>query len=145
MSKAILTAIRSQTQLKGSLKFTALELAHLASCSGYARVSYSTLARKTGQSIKTMIRHVQRLISMGLLVKQRIRLTLTRFAVNQYRFLVGPETLHKCSTPSLGGALPEEGKIFARAGEKPTLTEAAKRWLATLRRQYPLEVAFHDS
>src|SRR5262245_15137270 len=110
MSLHIITAIRQQKQLKGSLKLPALELAHLANHSGYVRVSYATLAQKTGQSIKTMIRHVHRLIGLGLVAKQRIRLTLTRFAVNQYRVLVAADPLHKRSTPTVGQQIPEERK-----------------------------------
>jgi hypothetical protein len=133
MSVSILAAIRSHPQLKGSLKLTALELAHLASRSGVVRISYGLLARKTGQSIKTMIRHVHRLVALGLVVKHTMRLTFTRFAVNQYRFLVGVETLHKRSTPTLGQAYPTEGKNL-RAREDipqkpPTVPQEIRRWL----------------
>src|SRR5262245_35290686 len=119
MSLPIITAVRTHPQLKGSLKFTAIELAHAASRSGYARVSYGVLASKTGQSIKTMIRHVQRLVAMGVLVKQTMRLTLRRFAVNQYRWLVGTSDLHKRSTPTLGQLCPEEGKNLRVREEEP--------------------------
>jgi hypothetical protein len=118
MSLHMITAIRRLPQLSGSLKFTALEIAHRASTSGYARVSYGYLAWKTGQSLKTMIRHVHRLISMGLLRKQTVRLTLTRYAVNAYTFLIpGITPLHKRSTPTVGQTLPE-----AKAEEEKSLS-----------------------
>lgn len=108
MSTHIISAVRHLAQLKGSLKLTALEIAHHSSRSGHARISYGYLAKKTGLHIKTMIRHVHRLVSMGILLKQTVRLTLTRYAVNAYTFLL-PESapLHKRSTPTMRQILPE--------------------------------------
>jgi hypothetical protein len=112
MSLHIIAAVRPLVQLKGSLKFTAIELAHLASRSGYVRVSYWTLATKTGLHIRTMIRHIHQLVARGVIVKQTVRLTLTRFAVNQYRFLVGVEDLHKRSSDRLATqSIPEEKNL----------------------------------
>ena len=129
MSLHIISAIRSCSQLKGSLKFTAIELAHLASRSGYVRVSYWTLATKTGLCLRTMIRHVHRLVAMGILVKQTVRLTLTRFAVNQYRFLVGAEDLHTRATDKGSSSIPEEGKnLRVRVKE---LSAKGAAWLRT--------------
>ena len=130
MSKQILAAVRPLPQLKGSLKLTALELAHLASHSGHVRVSYGTLARKTGQHPCTMIRHVQRLVVLGIVVKQTVRLTLTRFAVNAYTFLIGPEDLHKRSTSRVQRDIPEEGKNL-RVREEKTPTQRLA-WLRTV-------------
>ena len=129
MSTSIIAAIRQLPQLKGSLKFTAIEIAHRASSSGHARISYGYLAHKTGQSIKTMIRHVHRLISMGLLRKQTVRLTLTRFAVNAYTFLIpGVRPLHKRSTPTVGEILtePEREKEHSLRQEIESLTKGMR-------------------
>jgi DNA-binding Lrp family transcriptional regulator len=141
LSAPIITAIRSLPQLKGSLKLTALELAHLASRSGVARVAYWVLAKKTGQSVRTMIRHVHRLVELGVITKQVMRLTLTRCAVNQYRFLVGVPPCPNVHVTSWQREVPQKGKIFAREAESdkpPTLTPAGRRFLEVLRRLYPL-------
>ena len=130
MSLQIITAIRRLPQLKGSLKLTALELAHLASSSGHARVSYWFLAKKTGMHPRTMMRHVHQLIAMGIIVKQTVRLTLTRFAVNAYHFLVTPAVLHKRSTDNLPQTLPEHEREEEKFG---TLREKIARLWKGLR------------
>lgn len=126
MSALIIAALRNEKQLHGNLKFTAIELGHLASRSGHARVSYDTLARKTGYHKRTIIRHVHRLLAMGILVKQMVRLTLTRFAVNSYRFLTAPDPLHKRSSDRLAPALPKEREKIPHAPEEEK-NLAAKR------------------
>lgn len=132
MSLHIISAVRHFAQLKGSLKFTAIELAHLASRSGYVRVSYWALAKKTGLHLRTMIRHIHRLVAMGIVVKQTIRLTLTRCAVNQYRFLVGTEDLHKRSTDKGSlPQLPEEGKLVNLHARVKELSAKGAAWLQT--------------
>ena len=105
MSLQIISAIRSQSQLKGSLKLTALELAHRASSSGFVRVSHGYLAEKTGLHLRTMYRHIDALETLGILVKQRMWISAKRCAVNVYRLLVRP--LHKCSTDKVPPNLPE--------------------------------------
>ena len=111
MSAAILSAIRSHAQLKGSLKFTALEIAHRASSSGFVRVSYGYLASKTGLSIQTMIAHVKRLEALGILRKQKMWLSARRCAVNLYTLLI--RARHTCSTQKTYEKLPE-----AREGQE---------------------------
>jgi len=121
MSAIIIAALRREKQLQGNLKFTAIELGHLASQSGYARVSYDTLAHKTGYHKRTIIRHVHRLLAVGILVKQTVGLTLTRFAVSTYRFLVGTDHLHKRSSDRLSPDVPEERKQIPRTREEEHL------------------------
>lgn len=108
LSRAILTAIRQHPQLKGSLKFTAQEIAHRASSAGFVRVSYGYLASKTGLTIQTMITHVKRLEVLGILRKQRMWISARRCAVNLYTLLIRP--LHTCSTQKPRENLPEPGR-----------------------------------
>jgi Helix-turn-helix domain len=125
MSLAIITAIRQLPQLKGALKFTAIELAHRASSAGHVRVAYSYLAQKTGLSVRTMIRHVQRLEDLGVLRKQRVWISAKRCAVNVYLLLVRP--LHRCASDNVAKNLPEPKKEEEKCG---TLGDA----IATLER-----------
>ena len=98
LSRAILTTLRRLPQLKGSLKLTALELAHMASGSGTISVPYAWLARKTGMCVRTMQRHIDRLIALQILTKTCYRLALNRWGTNRYTFLVpGAPILHKCA------------------------------------------------
>jgi hypothetical protein len=130
MSLAIITAIRHLPQLKGSLKFTAIELAHRASSSGYVRVAYSYLAQKTGLTIRTMIRHVQRLEALGILRKQRGWISVNRCAVNVYLLLVRP--LHKCASDKVAQNLrdPEKGEAkWGTLGEDIETLERGMRLL----------------
>lgn len=108
MSLQIISALRSSSQLKGSLKFTAIELAHRASSSGFVRVSHGYLASKTGLHIRTMYRHIEALEALGILVKQRMWISATRCAVNVYHLLIRP--LHKCATDKVPAKLPEPGR-----------------------------------
>lgn len=114
MSLAIITAIRHLPQLKGALKFTAIELAHRASSSGFVRVSYGYLAQKTGLSIRTMIRHVQRLEALGILCKQRVWISANRCAVNVYTLRLRP--LHRCASDKVAKNLPDDRKREAKWG-----------------------------
>lgn len=106
LSRAILTTIRTHRQLKGSLLLTALEMAHRASSSGFVRISYGYLASKTHQSIRTMIRHVHRLEALGILVKQRVWISVNRCAVNVYAFCLRP--LHRCASVIVSRTLPQK-------------------------------------
>lgn len=125
MSLPIITAIRRLPQLKGALKFTAIELAHRASSSGYVRVAYSYLAQKTGLSVRTMIRHVQRLEALGILRKQRVWISAHRCAVNVYTLLVSNAmTLHRCASDKVAKTLPDNSKREAKWG---TLGEAIRQ------------------
>lgn len=108
MSTAMIAAIRTHPQLKGSLKLTAQEMAHRASSSGFVRVSYGYLASKTGLTIQTMITHVKRLEALGILRKQKRWISARRCAVNLYALLIRP--LHKCATQKTCEKLSEPGR-----------------------------------
>ena len=130
MSLAIITAIRHLSQLKGSLKFTAIELAHRASQSGHVRVAYSYLAQKTGLSIRTMIRHVQRLEALGILRKQRVWIRVNRCAVNVYLLLVRPLHTRACDRTSQN--IPDTGKGEAKLGTLGDAIETLERGMRLL-------------
>lgn len=122
MSLAIITAIRHLPQLKGTLKFTAIELAHRASTSGHVRVAYSYLAQKTGLSLRTMIRHVQRLEALGVLRKQRVWIRVNRCAVNVYLLLVRP--LHRCASDKVAKKVSQKEREEGKFG---TLVDAIRQ------------------
>jgi Helix-turn-helix domain len=89
MSKHIITAIRQQSQLHGPLLLAAIELAHRADGNnGIVQISYSYLASKCHQSRRTAIRHVNRLIAMGIIRCQRFWQPGNKWGVNRYIFLI---------------------------------------------------------
>ena len=112
MSIHIITSVRQLPQLKGSLLLTALELAHRADgYNGCVSVAYSYLASKTHQSRRTAIRHIKRLIALGIITahsfpprrqrsrwlprrfrkRQRAGATPYKWGVNRYRFIIAWE------------------------------------------------------
>ena len=133
MSLAIITAIRHLPQLKGSLKFTAIELAHRASQSGHARVAYSYLAQKTGLSLRTIMRHVRRLIDLGIVEKHTQRLARTRCAINRYVFTIRASgALHTRARDKTSQKLPDSGKGEAKWGTLGDAIETLKRGMLLL-------------
>lgn len=130
MSLSIITTIRHMPQLKGALKFTAIELAHRASSSGYVRIAYSYLAQKTGLTIRTMIRHVQRLEALGILRKQRVWIHVNRCAVNVYLLLVRPLHIHACDKTSQ--KVPDTGRGEAKWGTLGGAIETLERGMRLL-------------
>jgi len=124
MSLAIITAIRYLPQLKGALKFTAIELAHRASSAGHVRVAYRYLAQKTGLSVRTIMRHIRRLIDLGIVEKHTTRLTRMRCAINLYVFTIRVGSLlHTRACDKTSQKLPETGKGEAKWG---TLRDAIR-------------------
>jgi len=122
MSLAIITAIRQLPQLKGALKFTAIELAHRASSAGHVRVAYSYLAQKTGLSVRTIMRHIRRLIDLGIVEKHTTRLSRMRCAINLYVFTIRhADGLYKRACDRTSQKLPGSEKGEAKWG---TLVEA---------------------
>ena len=109
MARNCITAIRMQARhygLKGSYKLTALELAHRMSSAGVGRVSYRFLAWKTGLSVRTMIRHIARLVDLGLITKHVQRVLVHGKLVygwNQYRLCL-PVDIQSRTAPSQGGS-----------------------------------------
>jgi hypothetical protein len=89
MSRDIITAIRQQSQLHGSLLLAAIELAHRADGNnGIVQISYSYLASKIHQSRRTAIRHINRLINLGIIRCQRFWRPGKKWGVNRYIFLI---------------------------------------------------------
>ena len=111
MQAAILPAIRRHPQLKGSLRFTAIELAHLATKRGYARVPYRLLAHKTGLHLRTMQRHIDTLVALGIIRKYTKRLTRTRCDINVYYFVLPiARPLHKRALDKVPTCMPQREK-----------------------------------
>jgi len=92
MSFAIITAIRKSSQLHGSLFHTAKELAHRASGdSGVVTISYSYLASKCHQSKRTTIRHIAKLVALGIIRCQRFWQAGRKWLCNRYTFTIAWE------------------------------------------------------
>jgi hypothetical protein len=93
MATPIIAAIRQRRDLKESLLHTAQELAHLASVYGVVQVSYSYLAIKCRCSRRTVIRHIQRLLDLRLIRRDRLRrLGQQFFEINTYTFQIAWDT-----------------------------------------------------
>src|SRR6266478_7657486 len=89
MSINIIASIRKNPQLHGSLLLAAIELAHRADGqSGHVFMSYSLLAAKCHQSRRTAIRHIHRLLDLGIIKCQRYWQAGGRWGINQYRFVI---------------------------------------------------------
>lgn len=72
IAKTIIAAVRRLSQLRGSLLLTAMELAHRASDDGVTQhTRYSLLAAKCHYSLRTAIRHIHRLVALGIIQRQR--------------------------------------------------------------------------
>ena len=92
MASPIITALRHRRDLKESLLHTAQELAHLASIYGVARASYSYLALKCHCSRRTILRHIQRLVDLGIIRKTVLWIRGNYCEINTYRFQIAWET-----------------------------------------------------
>jgi len=88
MSRAIIAAIRQQRQLRTMTRTIAIEIAHRMSSSGVGRIAYSFLADKAACSVRTAIRHVQRLVELGLFRKRHTH-TPEGYGWNVYEY-IGP-------------------------------------------------------
>jgi hypothetical protein len=91
MATPIIAALRQRHDLKESLQHTAQELAHLASIYGVVRVSYTYLADKCRCSRRTIIRHIQRLIDLGILRKTVLWIRGNFCEINTYSFRIAWE------------------------------------------------------
>jgi len=85
---AILHTICSHPQVKGSLRFTALNIAYKCNGAGIGRVAYRYLAKRTGLHVRTIMRHVAKLIALGVLCKTVTRLRSQRCMLNLYKFIL---------------------------------------------------------
>ena len=92
MALPIIAAIRQHPDLKESLLHTAQELAHLASIYGVARVSYGYLAMKCHCSRRTVLRHIQRLIDLGIVRKTVLWIRGNFCEINTYTFRIAWDT-----------------------------------------------------
>lgn len=108
MSAIILASISRLPQLRGSLRDSALRLAFHADGTGKVERAYAWLAKDRHISISTAMRHIARLITMGIIAKRVMRLTFSRCAPNIYTFLVGTPILHKRSRSSLQEVVAEQ-------------------------------------
>jgi hypothetical protein len=102
MASNILAAIRHAPQLKGNLKFTALEVAHRMNRSGFGHVSYQFMAYKTGYSRRTVIRHMHKLTAMHIFQKTVYKLQ-SGFAINLYRCLLPIPAFYRASPATTHG------------------------------------------
>jgi hypothetical protein len=141
MSKAILAAISHLPQLRGSLRTTAQCLAYYADGTGRVQKAFSYLAKAMHVSLSTAKRHIPRLLELGIIEKTTTRLSRWRCGINSYQFVEWVLALvpKRADGSRTHQEQAKREKSSARAGEKPTLTEAGARWLATLHRQWPLE------
>lgn len=92
MATPIIAALRTRTDLKESLLHTAQELAHRASIYGMVRVSYTYLAEKCHCSRRTVIRHIQRLLDLGIVRKTVLWIRGNYCEINTYTFQIAWDT-----------------------------------------------------
>jgi hypothetical protein len=95
LQTAILHTIRHHPQVKGSLRFTALELSYRFNTAGICRVAYQYLAKRTGYHVRTIIRHVAKLVKAGLIRKTVTRCTRYRCERNLYTYCGPRDALPK--------------------------------------------------
>jgi hypothetical protein len=100
MAQPLIASIRTRTDLKRTVKHTAVEMAHMCSIYGVLRKSLSYIATKCECSKKTVIAHLKILIALKIIVRIRRRIPGTyRHEMNEYRFLIPwhgkPPALHK--------------------------------------------------
>lgn len=88
MSRHIIQAIRHQTQLRTVTRTIAIEIAHRMNSNGIGRIAYSFLAHKAACSIRTAIRHVKKLVALGLFRKRTTK-AATGYSWNVYEY-TGP-------------------------------------------------------
>jgi len=91
MASAIIAALRQRTDLKESVLHTGQELAHRASIYGVVRVSYTYLALKCHCSRRTILRHIQRLIDLGIVRKTVLWIRGNYCEINTYTFRIAWE------------------------------------------------------
>ena len=102
MSANIIAAIRRENQLRGNQKFTALEIGHRMNSSGYGHVAYQMMAHATGYSRRTAIRHMHKLVAMGIFAKTVYRLA-NGYAINLYKCLLSPPAYYRSAPVTTHG------------------------------------------
>jgi hypothetical protein len=144
LSTSIINATHKIDQLRGSLFQTAKELAHRADGnSGIVQMSYSLLAAKIHQSRRTAIRHINRLVSMGIIKCQRFWQPGNKWGINRYQFIISwpkpaqtsRNTAQTSTGDSLAPTLPkqrntrEEREKFGSLKQEQKGREMVKEWL----------------
>ena len=122
MSTPIIAALRHHTQVTGFTRFLAIEIAHRASIYGVVRMSYGMMVHKTGVSQRTVIRHVHKLVALGIMRKTVVRKHHAYNAWNTYTFLVKyqKEPHAQMKSDRMAQTLPakeEKGKNFSLTEE----------------------------
>lgn len=138
MSKSIIAALRHHAQLHGSLLLAATELAHRADGrNGHVCMSYSLLAAKCHQSRRTAIRHIHRLLDLGIIACQRFWQPGGKWLVNKYVFLIKwerptPAPAQKSSGDTLTPIFPKaekEGEKYGRLRDEKDDKRTVLSWL----------------
>jgi hypothetical protein len=140
MSVSIISAIRKNANLHGSLFQAAKELAHRADGnSGQVTMSYSLLAAKIHQSRRTAIRHIHKLLDMGIIRVQRFWGPNNHWGINKYVFLIrwerpaqmGRRSERLGSGVKVARTLPntEEREKFGSLKNEEKMREEIKDWL----------------
>ena len=140
MSRNIIASLRQNDQLHGSLFQAAKELAHRADGnSGQVTMSYSLLAAKIHQSRRTAIRHIHRLLNMGIIRVQRFWRPGNKWDINKYVFLIpwqkpaqmGINTARPSSGDKMAQTLPntEEREKYGTLEQEKKGREMVKEWL----------------
>src|SRR5262245_43630848 len=88
MASPIIAAVRN-LELEESVLHTCIELAHRASIYGVAPASLRYLAKKCHCCKQTIINHLNKLLDLGIIRKQRQRrLGSVYFETNRYTFRI---------------------------------------------------------
>lgn len=137
MSKPIITSVRHLSQLRGSLLLTAIEIAHRAnSRNGICFMSYTYIASKTHQSRRTAMRHVKRLLELGILRCQRFWGPHRLWGVNKYVFCIPwekptafPPHTHSGDTSSLKFPVRQQEEKYGRVADVQKGQDKVLSWL----------------
>lgn len=130
MSAAIINAVRSLTQLHGSLFHAAKELAHRADgITGTAYMSYRMLGWKCHQTRRTAINHIARLVALGIIERERCWGPNHKWGINKYRFRIPwkPAQMRHGEKPASTLPRPEE------RGKELSIEAERCRWEKALR------------
>lgn len=130
VSAPIIQAIRDLRQLPESVLHTAQELAHRASIYGIAPVSISYLAKKCHCSRQTIINHLKKLKSLGIISWRVIWIKNNFCQINRYRFLIpwDKKPAQMCNSQKVGQKLPPPKREEEKFGLTPS-PEKTQTWL----------------
>ena len=144
MSVNIIASLRKNDQLRGTVFQAAKELAHRADgFSGEVTMSYSLLAAKCHQSRRTAFRHIQRLLDLKIIKRQRFWRPGNKWGINKYVFIISwklpvrkfTTTAQMGNDASLADTLPKERNTrnelekFGTLEQEKKGREMVKEWL----------------